>query len=83
LAARIGPLARLASANPVTDIAIPGAGYSFGQLQLALALAEFESLGRNERPVIRLHLARGAAQGLIQLESILATALGKRQTAAH
>jgi hypothetical protein len=71
----------LLTANPVTDIGVPGAGYSFGQLQLALAIAEFESLGRNERPVIRLHLARGAEQGLIQLESLFAGALGKGRTA--
>jgi hypothetical protein len=72
-----GGLFILLTGNPASDIAVPGAGYTFGQLQLAMALAEFDSLGRNERPVIRLHLARGAEPGLIQLESILTNALGK------
>jgi hypothetical protein len=51
-------------------LAIPGADHSFGQLQLALALGDFESLGRRQTPVIRLHLSSGAEQGLIQLEAI-------------
>jgi transaldolase / glucose-6-phosphate isomerase len=71
----------LVTANPARDLAIPGAKYSFGQLQLALALADFESLGRQGRPVIRLHLARGAEQGLVQLETILNNAPGNRRPA--
>jgi len=61
------------------DLLIPGAGYSFDQLQTALALGEFESLGRHDRPVIRLHLTRGAEQGLTQLETILKTVLGNKR----
>ena len=67
----------LLTSEPASDVAVPGAGYSFGQLQLAMALAEFESLGGNERPVIRLHLARGTEPGLMQLESILSNVPGK------
>ena len=67
----------LLTAAPEKDLAIPGADYTFGQLQLALALGEFESLGRRRTPVIRLHLSSGAEQGLVQLEAILNTALGK------
>jgi transaldolase/glucose-6-phosphate isomerase len=63
---------------PVNDLAIPGADYSFGQLQLALALGDFESLGCRRRPVIRLHLTRGADSGLAQFESILDNMLGRR-----
>jgi len=44
---------------PAKDLVIPGADYSFGQLQLALTRGNFESLGRQRRPVIRLHLVRG------------------------
>ncbi len=69
----------LLTADPVNDIVIPGADYSFGQLQLALALGDFESLGRRRRPVIRLHLTRGAQKGLPQLESILDKVLGDRR----
>jgi transaldolase / glucose-6-phosphate isomerase len=72
----------LLTASPAKDLVIPGADYSFGQLQLALAQGNFESLGRRQRPVIRLHLARGAEQGLIQFETILNNALGKRHFAA-
>ena len=68
----------LVTTTPARDFPVPGAHYSFGQLQLAQALAEFDSLGRNERPVIRLHLARGAGQGFWQLEGLLINALGKR-----
>jgi len=57
------------------DLAIPGAGYTFGQLQMAVALADFESLHSRERPVLRLHFAEGAGNGLMQLESVLTQAL--------
>ena len=49
----------LLTASPAKDLVIPGADYSFGRLQLALARSNFESLGRQRRPVIRLHLVRG------------------------
>ena len=70
------------SAAPAKDLGIPGADYSFGQLQLALALGDFEALGRRRRPVIRLHLTGGAEQGLTQLETILSNALGKTRIVA-
>jgi transaldolase/glucose-6-phosphate isomerase len=72
----------LLTASSTNDLSIPGAEYSFGQLQLALALGEFESLGHRRRPVIRLHLTGGAASGLAQLETILKNALGKSRIAA-
>lgn len=72
----------LLTVSPANDLAIPGADYSFGQLQLALAQGDFESLGRRRRPVIRLHLSCGAEQGLLQLETVLNNALRKRHFAA-
>jgi glucose-6-phosphate isomerase len=72
----------IVTATPARDLAIPGADYSVGQLQPALALGDFESLGRCRRPVIRLHLTGGAESGLTQLEAILNNALGKRSLAA-
>jgi len=36
------------TSEPAEDIDIPGAGYTFGQLQLALALSDFQSLYRGE-----------------------------------
>lgn len=67
----------LLTAEPTMDLPIPGASYSFGQLQLALALGDFDSLVRREKHVIRLHLSGGADQGLLQLESLLSSALKK------
>jgi hypothetical protein len=67
----------LITADPAKDLSIPGASYSFGQLQMALALGDFDSLVRRGRHVIRLHLAAGADQGLLPLETILKSALKK------
>ena len=72
----------LLTAAPARDLPIPGAHYSFGQMQLALALGDFESLGRRRRPVIRLHLTGGAESGLPQLETIINSALGKTRVPA-
>ena len=57
--------------EPDEDIAIPGAGYSFGQLQLCLALGDFESLVSRKKLAVRLHLTQGAEQGLAQLERVV------------
>jgi len=69
--------------EPVEDIAIPGAGYSFGQLQLALAMGDFELLERHRKPVLRLHLMEGVEQGLTRLEQILQQALRNTHTGAR
>jgi hypothetical protein len=37
------------TADPAKDVAIPGADYTFGDLQLALALREFEALEQAEK----------------------------------
>ncbi len=70
----------LITTEPAKDLPIPGASYSFGQLQMALALGDFDSLVRHQRHVIRLHLVNGAEQGLLQLEPILKNALKKIHT---
>ena len=56
------------TSEPAEDIGIPGAGYTFGQLQLALALGDFESLEARHKLVMRLHLTQGLEQGLTELE---------------
>jgi transaldolase / glucose-6-phosphate isomerase len=63
------------TAPPVKDLDIPGAGYSFGQLQMALALGDFQSLVTHQRPVLRLDFAQGIEQGILQFESFLNSAL--------
>jgi len=49
------------------DVAVPGAGYSFSQLQGALALGDFEVLHRQSESVIWLHFSSGFAAGIRQL----------------
>lgn len=59
------------TANPAKDLIVPGAEYSLGQIQAAMAQVEFESLSRLGRHVIRLHLTSGADAGLVRLEMIV------------
>jgi transaldolase / glucose-6-phosphate isomerase len=53
------------------DVAIPGAAYTFGQLQMALALADFESLEIRRKLAMRLHLTQGLEQGLAEIEQAI------------
>jgi transaldolase/glucose-6-phosphate isomerase len=57
--------------EPAEDIGIPGAGYTFGQLQLALALSDFESLESRHMLVMQLHCTQGLEQGLSELELVV------------
>jgi hypothetical protein len=54
-----------------THLGIPGAGYTFGQLQLALALSDFESRGARQRLVMQFHFTLGLEQGLSELEHLV------------
>ena len=65
------------TSEPEEDVVIPGAGYTFGQLNLAFALSEFESLERLQRPVLRLHLLDGPEKGLKQLADVVIQALAQ------
>ncbi|MGH3671465.1 MAG: glucose-6-phosphate isomerase, partial [Pseudonocardiaceae bacterium] len=49
-----------------TDLPVPDAGFTLGQLQSAQALGDAEVLAQHTRPVLRLHLTDRAA-GLVQL----------------
>ena len=51
------------------DVAVPGAGYSFGRLELAQALGDLEALEKRGRPVLRLRLR---SEALPALEGALA-----------
>jgi len=63
------------TAEPLEDIAVPGTSYTFRQLELALALGDFESLVQHKRPVLLLHLTKGIDNGLEQLNIVLKQAL--------
>lgn len=65
------------------DLAIPGANYSFGQLQMAQAIGDFESLGRRGRPALRLHLTQGVGAGLTELRRVVETAVAASPSASR
>jgi glucose-6-phosphate isomerase len=53
------------------ELPIPGASYTFAQLQMAQALGDMQRLGLHNRPAIRLHLTQGASAGLVALRGIV------------
>jgi transaldolase/glucose-6-phosphate isomerase len=57
--------------EPTEDMDIPGAGYSFGQLHLALALGDCESLGSRKKPAVRLHFTPSLERGLAELRRVV------------
>jgi hypothetical protein len=65
------------TSQPAGDVPIPGADYSFGELQLALALSAFKGLEKTQRPTIRLHLLDGSEKGLKQLSDVVIQALSR------
>lgn len=72
----------ITAAHP-EDIPVPGAKYTFGQLQLAQALGDCESLSGRGKPVLRLHLADGAAAGLPKLQNAMQQALSAIRAAGR
>jgi len=59
------------TSEPAEDIDIPGAGYTFGQLQLALALSDFQSLVSRRMLTVHLHFTQGLEMGLAEVEQIV------------
>jgi hypothetical protein len=59
------------TSEPAEDIGIPGAGYTFGQLQLALALGEFESLVSRRMLTGQLHFTHCLEIGLAEVEQVV------------
>jgi transaldolase/glucose-6-phosphate isomerase len=59
------------TADPADDIGIPGAAYTFGQLQLALALSDFESLVSRRLMAIHMHFTQGMEGGLAEVEQLV------------
>jgi transaldolase/glucose-6-phosphate isomerase len=49
------------TAEPDSDLSIPGRGYTFGVLEKAQALGDFEALQSRQRRAIRIHLKNRAA----------------------
>jgi glucose-6-phosphate isomerase len=69
------------TAEKSSDLAIPGAKYTFGQLEVAQALGDLESLGRLGKPALRLHLTEGAPAGLASLRRAVDQALSASRSA--
>jgi glucose-6-phosphate isomerase len=70
----------LTSANN-EDLPIPGAKYTFGQLQMAQALGDVQALGRLGKPALRLHFAEGSPAGLSSLRHALEQAFSTSRSA--
>ena len=69
------------TAAKAEDVAIPGARYTFGQLQMAQALGDLQSLEKRNKPAVRLHLTRGVA-GIETLQRAAEQALASGRPAA-
>lgn len=48
----------LITASPATDVDIPGQAFSFGTLELAQALGDFNSLDSTGRRAVHVHLPK-------------------------
>jgi glucose-6-phosphate isomerase len=63
------------------DLPIPGAKYTFGQLEMAQALGDLQSLGRLGKPALRRHLVEGAPAGLAGLRRAVDQAFSASRSA--
>jgi transaldolase / glucose-6-phosphate isomerase len=59
-------------ASDATDVAIPGAPYTFGTLKAAQALGDLQSLIAHGRRAVRIDLGADIAAGLAEIEQALA-----------
>jgi transaldolase / glucose-6-phosphate isomerase len=72
-----GGIFLIVTAKPANDIPVPGAGYTFGDLQSAFAIAEFQTLEILQKPVIRVDLTEGAQKGLKQFSDVVIQAMAQ------
>ena len=70
-----GGIAVMLTCDSVERINLPGAGYTLGDLRLALALGDMDAMVARGRPIVRLHLAGPPETSLAELESVLRKAL--------
>jgi glucose-6-phosphate isomerase len=66
------------TSDHTTDLPIPGAAYTFEQLEMAQALGDFEALGKHTRPVVRIHLKGDLTTALAELERAVTASLADR-----
>ncbi len=65
------------------DITIPAKPFTFGQLNRAQSIGDFESLAAHGRPVVRVHLGSDVESGLVQLIDVARTAAAPRVQAGR
>ncbi len=65
------------TAADAEDVPVPTQPFTFGQLKMAQALGDLESLVSRKKPALRLHLTQGATEGLAALQDVIAQAVGK------
>ena len=63
------------TAEPASDLAIPDEPYSFGTLELAQALGDFQSLDRANRRVLHVHLPNRDVEQMRRILSALISAV--------
>ncbi|MDX1698328.1 MAG: hypothetical protein R3308_08565, partial [Thiohalobacterales bacterium] len=61
------------TADPVTDLPVPGRNISFGAIQAAQAGGDFEVLAARGRRILRVHLGSDPVAGLASLTEIIAS----------
>lgn len=70
-----GGIAILLTCDATDRIEVPGAGYAFGDLRVALALGDFDAMNRRARPIVRLHLNGNPQIACADLCSVLKKAI--------
>jgi transaldolase/glucose-6-phosphate isomerase len=63
------------------DLPVPGAKYTFGQLEMAQALGDLQSLVSLGKPALRLHLSEGAPAGIAGLRKVMEQAFASSRSA--
>jgi len=70
-----GGVALMITCEPIERIEVPGAGYTFGDLRLSLALGDMDAMTGRSRPAVRIHLSGTPEQSLSELEAVMGRAL--------
>ena len=65
-----------ARADDVEDVPIPGQNYTFGVLNRAQALGDFDVLAQRGRRLLRVHLGKDVGAGLARLLEVVRGAVG-------
>ena len=68
----------IVTAEPAQDLAVPGEPFSFGVLEMAQALGDFQSLDRTNRRALHVHLPRRDPALLRQISERLLSRVARR-----